>query len=58
MLNKEMNLESIFTFGAHKGKQLEDVIHDDPSYIEWMIMERVSEFDDEALELITKEGIA
>jgi hypothetical protein len=53
-----MGLESLFTFGKYRGKQLEDVIHDDPSYIEWMVMENVTVFDEETLELISKTGIA
>lgn len=52
-----MGLEDEFTFGKHKGEQLEDVIHDDPQYIEWLIMEGVADFDDEACELITKRKI-
>lgn len=58
MLNSTMGLESLFTFGKYRGKQLEDVIHDDPSYIEWMVMENVTVFDEETLELISKTGIA
>ena len=53
-----MNLESVFTFGKHKDHQLEDVIEDDPLYIDWLIMNDVVAFDEEALELISKKGIA
>lgn len=53
-----MGLEDEFKFGKHKGHQLEDVIDDDPKYIEWCIMEGVVDFDEEALELISKKGIA
>lgn len=53
-----MGLEDIFKFGKHKGHQLEDVIHDDPGYIEWLVEEGVVEFDNESLELISKLGIA
>lgn len=52
-----MSLEDEFDFGRHEGDQLEDVIHDDPSYIEWLIQEGVVGFDEEACELITKRGI-
>jgi len=57
-MTSEMNLESVFSFGKHKGSQLEDVIEDDPNYIEWMVMEGVVGFDEETLEAISKRGIA
>lgn len=57
-MTSEMSLESIFTFGKHKGEQLEDVIHDDPDYVEYLIMNEVVGFDEEACELITKRGIS
>jgi len=53
-----MNLEDSFTFGKHKGHQIEDVIEDDPSYIEWCCDNEVVDFDEETLELISKKGIA
>jgi len=53
-----MALDDIFTFGKHRGEQLEDVIEDDPDYIEWLVQDRIVEFDEEALELISKKGIA
>lgn len=33
----EMNFDSIFTFGKHEDKMLEDVIEDDPNYMEWLV---------------------
>jgi len=53
-----MSIEDLFTFGKHKGEQLEDVIHDYPDYIAWCCENNVVEFDNEALELISKRGIA
>ncbi len=50
-------LDDIFAFGKHKDEQVEDVIEDDPKYIEWLIMEGVAMFDDETLELIARKGI-
>lgn len=52
-----MGLEDEFKFGKHKGHQLEDVIEDDPNYLEWCIKEDVIAFDEEAMELLTKRGI-
>ena len=54
---KPMGLDDIFTFGKHSGDQLEDVIEDDPGYIEWLANDGF-EFDNEALELLSKKGIA
>lgn len=53
-----MGLEGIFTFTKHEGDQLEDVIYDDPDFIEWCCNNEVINFDEEALELISKRGIA
>lgn len=54
----QMTLEDHFTFGKHNGSQLEDVIDDDPDYIEWCCENEIVVFDEEALELISKRGIA
>jgi len=56
--NREMTLEDMFTFGKHNRSQLEDVIGDDPDYIRWLIENDVVQFDEEALELISKKRIA
>lgn len=57
-MGRELGLDDIFSFGKHKGDQVEDVIEDDPSYIEWLVEETIVEFDEETLELIAKKGIA
>jgi cell fate (sporulation/competence/biofilm development) regulator YlbF (YheA/YmcA/DUF963 family) len=53
-----MGLESLFAFGKYKDQQLEDVIEDHPEYIGWLCEFEVVEFDEEAMELISKKGIA
>lgn len=53
-----MSLDDIFTYGKHIGKQLEDVINDDPKYIAWCCENDLEDFDGEVLELISKRGIA
>jgi len=53
-----MGLDDCFVFGKHVGEQLEDVIEDDPGYIEWCCENQVVSFDEEALELISRKGIA
>lgn len=52
-----MGLEDILTFGKHKGQQLEDVIEDDPRYVEWLATETDIDFDEETLQLLAKKGI-
>jgi len=53
-----MGLDDLFTFGKHLNEQLEDVIEDNPDYIEWLIKNDVVIFDEEALEFISKKAIA
>ncbi len=50
-------LESIFYFGKHRGKQVEDVIEDNPSYIQWLSDMEVIEFDEETYEVLSKIGL-
>lgn len=52
-----MGLEDLFVFGKHKGEQLEDVITDDPSYMEWVVGEGMVQFSEEAVSLMTKKGV-
>ena len=54
----DAGLETILDFGKCKGQQIEDIIDDDPKYIEWLIDEGVVSFDEETSELIAKKGIA
>lgn len=53
-----LSLDSLFTFGKHQDDMVEDVIEDDPGYIEYLINEGFEDFDEETLELIAKKGIA
>jgi hypothetical protein len=41
---KTYNLKDELPFGKHKGEILEDVIDDDPEYVDWMV-ENISSFD-------------
>lgn len=52
-----LSLEDEIPFGnAHKGDQVEDVIEDDPDYIEWLYDEGMK-FTEEAMAKITAKGI-
>lgn len=53
-----ISLEYIFTFGKYKGQQFEDICHDDPNYIEYLIDNDIVDLDEEAMEFVTKLGIA
>ena len=53
-----MQLDDRFTFGKYQGSTLAQVIHGDPSYIEWLVLMDITQFDEEALEAISKAGIA
>jgi len=55
--NLPLALESILSFGKHKGKQIEDLIEDFPGYIKWMVENEVRDFDEEVMELLAKKGI-
>lgn len=47
-----LRLDSTMPFGKHKGKQIEDMIHDHPSYMGWLYNESYVKFDNEtAIEL-------
>lgn len=39
MKTKEFSLSDKLTFGKHKGSTIEEVLEDDPNYIEWAIDE-------------------
>ena len=47
----EMRLTSIFSFGKHKGDQVEDVIYDDPSYMTYLFNEGFK-FDSDVVRLL------
>ena len=53
-----IELDDCFEFGKYVGEEVEDVIEDHPHYIEWLVNNSIVEFSEEALELISKKGIA
>jgi len=55
---RNYKLDDFFAFGKHEGDQVEDVIEDDPSYIEWLVENGICDFDEETLEVISRKGIA
>ncbi len=52
-----LTLDTILSFGKHKGMQVEDVIEDHPNYVEWMVREDIRQFDEETLQFLEKKGI-
>lgn len=53
----ELTLESILNFGKHKGRQVEDLIDDEPGYLTWLCEKEIRPFDEEALARFADEGI-
>lgn len=51
-----MNLESILTFGKHKGEQIEDLIEDNPGYVRWLMENTDIVFDNEVYEKLGSKG--
>ena len=49
---KYVTLETIFWFGTYKGEYVEDVCHDDPEYMQWLIKTDSHDFDDEVIDLV------
>jgi hypothetical protein len=47
-----LNLESNLPFGKYKGDLLEDVIMEDPGYVEWLIENTDVTLDPKAMELL------
>ncbi len=57
MSRDEMELDSIFTFGKYKGEMLEDVIKDNPSYMEWLVENDVVPLSLEVMKLLSERKI-
>jgi len=52
-----LELDSVFRFGVHKGKQVEDVIEDHPDYMRWIAEEDVCELDPEVVRKLEQKKI-
>lgn len=52
--NKILGLDDLMPFGAHKGTQVEDLLDDQPGYIEWLIEEDICDFDEATKQAIEK----
>lgn len=57
MARDEMDFDSIFTFGKHEDRVLKDVIHDDPSYIEWLVENDAVSFAPGVMNYLDREKI-
>ena len=47
-----ITFETVFWFGKYYGEQVEDVCHDDPEYMQWLIKTDSHDFDDEVIDLV------
>lgn len=49
-----MEIDEVFAFGKHKGETLDEVIVDDPGYVDWCLSEVDGfELDDEGMHLLS-----
>lgn len=53
-MNWYLTLETILTFGKYEGKQVEDLLDDDPGYLFWLAENTPTIFNDEAYEALNK----
>ena len=53
----ELPLSYTFTFGKHKGEDLEDVIEDDPSYIACLVDNDIRQLDASVTRIIKMKRI-
>lgn len=57
MTTNEMDLDSMFTFGKYEGYILEDVIDDDPSYMEFLVENDVVSLSSEVMDRLADRKI-
>ncbi len=54
-MTRTLKLDTDMPFGKHKGKQVEDLVEDEPDYMRWMAENSDNvEFDEEVLEALEK----
>ena len=53
----EMDFDSLFTFGKHEDELLEDVIDNDPDYMEWLVENEVVPLAPDVMDHLAKEKI-
>ena len=54
---KVYSLDTIIDFGKHDGDQVEDVIYDDPSYMQWVYEKTQRVLGEDTIALMQSEGI-
>lgn len=52
-----LTLEHSFPFGKHINEQIEDVIEDDPSYLEYLIDNGFEDFAEDVIKILEKKKI-
>ena len=55
MAKTELGIDDKMTFGKYKGKEIGEIIDDDPSYLEWAVQNTHLELDTQASDLLTRE---
>lgn len=57
MPNDEMELDSVFTFGKYTGDTVQDVIHDNPNYMAWLVENDVVPLSNDVINILAEEKI-
>ena len=46
--------QDVMTFGVHKGSKVEDILHDEPMYFDWLIKTKLITLSPEMSDIITE----
>lgn len=55
--NRPLRLSDIMPFGKHDGKQIEDLIYDEPGYMAWVVNEEVINLDPEVIKILEERKV-
>ena len=58
MKNPTLNLKGKLNFGKHKGKTIDEILHEDPTYIRWCLENidwfKLSEEDEKTVQILSE----
>jgi len=54
---KEVNGDWVMTFGKYKGRTLDEISNNDPSYVVWLSDEKVLKIEKEFLEAVRRDDM-
>jgi uncharacterized protein (DUF3820 family) len=53
----ELTLEDSMPFGKYKGRQIEDLMYDEPKYLAWLVENDIVQFEQAALDAFAEKKI-